>query len=342
MVKNVKFVQNENMANKSDIPSVRYKKDTLGQRIKRKLIMWLVIACIGGIAFVVVDDSLRSHLLPVKNSSVNDLQNNAELEKRLVALEAKVKSLQDAVQNEKKSKGISEEKVDNKISQLKQEIGIAFAELGKQRTMENDEQPVVQSAQVVSENELSQEALLTVGAVIVRDLAEKGLSFAYEAEVLQILAQGNSIASEYIKSIQQYAVSGVKGEGVLISSFNKFYPSLSSSQNIDKEPQESEIKETKNWDENFLAWLKNLFVRKKKAPIIVFNPEEDRVYELVNTGHLAEALEVMKTDIKYSKVDNSVLSEWKVQAKNYLNFEAAINGLIMNSMAHLHLKEMEH
>ena len=50
----------------------------------------------------------------------------------------------------------------------------------------------------------------------------------------------------------------------------------------------------------------------------------------------------MKTEEKYAKVDSSALQQWQVQTEEYLEFNNAAAGLIMNSIANLHLKEMEH
>ena len=65
------------------------------------------------------------------------------------------------------------------------------------------------------------------------------------------------------------------------------------------------------------------------------------MHQLVNNGDFAEALNKLKTDRKYSDVNSEQLNSWIMQTQNYLEFEQAINGLIMNALANLHLKEME-
>ena len=87
-----------------------------------------------------------------------------------------------------------------------------------------------------------------------RGLAEDGLPFDYETEVLQILADGNNTALNYIAALKKYAVSGIKGRAMLISEFNKVYADLSRPQ-IEKTVK-PEIQET--WNEALLRRLKEL------------------------------------------------------------------------------------
>ena len=183
------------------------------------------------------------------------------------------------------------------------------------------------------------EVLLAAGALTVRGLAEDGLPFDYETEVLQILATGNETALGYIANIKKYAVSGIKGRAMLISEFNKVYVDLSRPQ-IDKS---NEPKVQEAWDEALLRRLKELVVFKKREekPAVVFPKTPDEIHQLVNNGDFAEALSKIKTDRKYGDVNSAELNSWILQTQDYLEFEQAINGLIMNSLANLHLKEME-
>ncbi len=183
------------------------------------------------------------------------------------------------------------------------------------------------------------EVLLAAGALTVRGLAEDGLPFDYETEVLQILAAGNETALNYIANIKKYAVSGIKGRAMLISEFNKVYADLSGVQS--KKAAAPEIQET--WDEALLRRLKELveFKKREDKPAVVFPKAPDEVHLLVNNGDFAEALNKLKTDRKYSEVNSEELNSWILQTQNYLDFEQAVNGLIMNSLANLHLKEME-
>ena len=50
----------------------------------------------------------------------------------------------------------------------------------------------------------------------------------------------------------------------------------------------------------------------------------------------------LKTSEKYAKMDSLPLKEWKIQAERYTEFNQAISGLIMNALANIRLKELEH
>ena len=200
-----------------------------------------------------------------------------------------------------------------------------------------DNAPIVSTN--VSAAVTAPEVLLAAGALTVKGLAEDGLPFDYETEVLQILAEGNATALNYISALKKYAVSGIKGRAMLISEFNKVYTDLSRPQ-INK-TTEPEIQET--WNEALIRKLKELVVLKKREnkPTLVFPKTPDEIYQLVNNGDFAEALNKIQTDRKYGDINSAELNAWILQTRDYLEFEHSVNGLIMNSLANLHLKEME-
>ncbi len=183
------------------------------------------------------------------------------------------------------------------------------------------------------------EILLASGALTVKGLAEDGLPFAYETEVLHILAEGNTQAQNYITSLQKYATSGITGRSMLIAEFNQIYADLSQP----KAPKPAEVNPNEPWHESVLNRIKSLVVFKKREtkPSVVFPKTPDEVHQLVNAGRFAEAMNKLKTDSKYSLTNSQELNAWKAQAEQYLDFETAITGLIMNSLANLHLKELE-
>ncbi|MBQ8481758.1 MAG: hypothetical protein IJ532_04425 [Alphaproteobacteria bacterium] len=260
------------------------------------------------------------HKLSVISSRLNDLQNEVE----------QIKNKPSAVAVE----GVSEAFVEQKLAQLKQEIV---------QYIPHENSEVIQANPIVAENtpaKQTQEVLLASGALIVRDLAEQGNKFEYEAEVLQILAQGNPQAMKYVEVMQKYAVSGITGKSRLIKSFDKIFADLNTAKV--KEEQKTVAESPQNWQDKILVWAKKLFVSRKGRKRPVFNQVNDEVYTLVHEGNLGEALNELKTSEKYSSVSSFPLTQWQIKVADYLQFEHAVNGLIMNSLANLHLKEMEH
>jgi len=201
---------------------------------------------------------------------------------------------------------------------------------------------VVEKIITIEREKTPQEVLLAAGAIIVKDMAENGLPIEYETEVLQILAEGNSQAQKYVATAQEYAASGLLGRQVLIKEYNKLYASLNNLPEAEnKTPEIKQEKTPEQWWDKVLCWLKHVIIQKKKVQRPEFKAETDEIYELVNAGKFTEALAKMKTDAKYTSVNAKALTEWQKQVSDYIAFENAMKGLIMNALANIRLKEME-
>lgn len=340
MAKNNKQIaENYNEDAENEVIQPAEKKETFADKVKHKLIMLLVLVGICGVAYLAVKSSLNNH-----SAAQNDANVVKSLTERVSLLEKKVAELRISVNDLSFENGISEAELEQRIGALKSDIAQIVAESVQVPAAQQGENVEKNTAIIkTAEAKLPQEMLLANGAIMVRDLAEKGLPFAYEAEVLQILAQGNLPAEEYVKTVQKYAASGVKGKSNLITAFNRFYASLNSPKCATlKDEENAQEPEPQTWDEKLWARIKKLIIRKKKKRLPVFVPENDVVYETVNDGKLAEALAAVRTDAKYAQISSPFLEQWQAQVQSYLDFEKAISGLIMNSLAHIRLKEMEH
>ena len=289
----------------------------------------LLICCAGFVAYnIELTKTLNTDLAAQLAADYNQKINN--LKKQLQQQETLINQLQQpAPQNLPETSPLSEENL--------QQIAAKIIPLLPQTEKVYDNAPAPSAN--VSNAVTAPEVLLAAGALTVKGLAEDGLPFDYETEVLQILAEGNSTALNYISTLKKYAASGIKGRAMLISEFNKVYADLSRPQ-INKST-EPEIQEA--WDEALLRKLKELVVLKKREnkPVLVFPKTPDEIHQLVNNGDFAEALNKIQTDRKYGDINSTELNAWILQTRNYLEFEHSINGLIMNSLANLHLKEME-
>lgn len=294
----------------------------------------VVLCCAGAVAYNIeltkaLNEDLAAQLAADYNTKINALKTKIQQQENLIA----------ALRQNPPAENENVPAVPNELSEEQlQQLADKIIPLLPQP--ENaDETVAAPAAEPAEKNVTAPEVLLAAGALTVRGLAEDGLPFDYETEVLQILAAGNDTALNYIAALKKYAVSGIKGRAMLISEFNKVYADLSRPQ-IEK-AVEPEIQET--WDEALLRRLKELveFKKREEKPAVVFPKTPDEVYQLVNGGDFAEALNKLKTDRKYRDVNSAELNSWILQTQDYLEFEHSINGLIMNSLANLHLKEME-
>ena len=289
----------------------------------------LLLCCAGFVTYnIELTKTLNTDLAAQLAADYDKKINN--LKKQLQQQETLINQLQQpSSENLTKSSPLSEEDL--------QQLAAKIIPLLPQTEKVYDNAPIVSTN--VSAAVTAPEVLLAAGALTVKGLAEDGLPFDYETEVLQILAEGNATALNYISALKKYAVSGIKGRAMLISEFHKVYTDLSRPQ-INK-TTEPEIQET--WNEALIRKLKELVVLKKREnkPTLVFPKTPDEIYQLVNNGDFAEALNKIQTDRKYGDINSAELNAWILQTRDYLEFEHSVNGLIMNSLANLHLKEME-
>ena len=289
----------------------------------------IILCCAGAVTYNIeltktLNEDLAAQLAADYNTKINNLKTQIEQQKNLIA---------DLPQNQPEKTAAQPAQTELSEEKLQQLAAKILPLLPQPETSDNTTQPV--PAEQTEKSITAPEVLLSCEVIDPRTL----LPFDYETEVLQILAAGNETAINYIADIKKYAVSGIKGQTMLINEFNKVYADLSRPQ-INKEI-EPEIQET--WDEALLRRLKELVVFKKREdkPAVVFPKTPDEIHQLVNNGDFAEALNKIKTDRKYSDVNSAELNSWILQTQDYLEFEHAINSLIMNSLANLHLKEME-
>ena len=298
------------------------------------LVCLIILLCSAGVVAYNIEltktlnEDLAAQLAADYNTKINSLKVQIKQQENIIA---------DLRQNQPLNSVSQPTSTDLSEEQLQQLASKILPLLPRPEVSNNPTKPI--SIEPATKNVTAPEVLLAAGALTVRGLAEDGLPFDYETEVLQILAAGNETALNYISSIKKYAVSGIKGRAMLINEFNKVYADLSRPQ-INKSI-EPEIQET--WDEALLRRIKELVVFKKREnkPVVVFPKTPDEIHQLVNDGNFAEALNKLKTDRKYSDVNSAELNSWILQTQDYLEFEQAINGLLMNSLANLHLKEME-
>lgn len=319
-------------AENKDKPTVA--PETKPAKKSRSRIVWFFIFVLAATAGVVAYDKKLSQTRYIELAGQISADYNDKiysLDSRLNALELKLKQIQQQ-QNSRpaeNSRTLSDEQLQALAGEVAALLPAPVASAEIQAKADTQPAPAVTAPEI----------LLAAGSLTVRGLAEEGLPFDYETEVLQILAAGNEPALAYINSIKKYAASGITGRTMLISEFNKVYADLSRPQ----QQKDIEEKIEESWDKALWSRMKELVVFRKREnkTKIIFPQTPDEIHQLVNRGKFAEALSKIKTDRKYSDINSAELNSWITQTQNYLEFDRAINGLIMNALANLHLKEME-
>ena len=241
---------------------------------------------------------------------------------------------------------LSEKYIDEKLAEFEKNLIKGEPKNQEELVLQNNTRisALEKTVEAIKDNEknIPQEILLGAGALSIRNMADNGENFAYEAEVLQILACGNQIAEEYIAKIRQFSSQPLQTKSSLIKNFKRIYADLSGTEinSSDNDKSSEDVTEVETWKNAFFARIKNLITFKHKKSV-KFEPLPDEVYDLVESGNLFLALQRMQTDKKYAVLNYSALEAWKHDVQNYLEFNSAVEGLLMNTLANIHLKQFE-
>ena len=341
---------NQNKAAKPIVASTA-KKSQSGRKF---MLFILLLILVGGGAAVM-------HWRQLETQNAATLQNLQKTwENKVTALEIRLNEVEKDVSGLKNRPvveqvaGVSENQVNQKLAVLREEL---LRQINSRNTdaaadasgeTEAEEAPAPEKTllapeivSLVAQERKTQEVLLASGAIIIRDLAEQGVPFAYEAEVLQILARGNELAENYARTIRSFSNSGISGKNQLIRDFRKIFADLNNTE-LKNQPVEEKLADDAKWTDKAIYWLKRAFVAQKTPERPQFTVQDDEVLNLVNEGRLNDAWNALKTSEKYAKINSLPLNEWRAQTEKYLEFNSAISGLIMNALANIRLKEMEH
>ena len=175
-------------------------------------------------------------------------------------------------------------------------------------------------------------ALVLTATMMVRECADNGVNFVYEAEILQQLAKDDLDIQEDVKTIVRYAKEGVVSQNELKSQFQKIYKTLvkvSEKQNL----------EGKNWKEKLNIKLSEVVKVKRVNDLAAPQGEQQdknmfkKVKHFVDEGNLRQALNELYQINNPVIDDNEILKAWmdKVQAK--VNFNQAIANISAHSLA---------
>ncbi len=176
--------------------------------------------------------------------------------------------------------------------------------------------------------EVTDDSALTLTALmLVKDSAERGGSFEYEAEVLNNVVADNPQLSEKAARLAQFAKNGIVPEWQLMRDFSEIYAGLTVNERDEAE---------KTWKERLNTKLGEI-VKIKKTDASATESEAERsldiVRELVENGDLPAALRLLKQPQNAEWMKNAALREWVVRAENREEFYALVNNMSASSLA---------
>lgn len=175
-------------------------------------------------------------------------------------------------------------------------------------------------------------ALVLTATMMVRESADNGTSFIYEAEILQQLAKHDSDIKNEVETISRYAREGIKSQNCLIREFETIYRRLAKVKTI-------QSMEGKSWKEILNIKL-NEVVKVKRVNDLASpqnEKEEDDSFDLINNlvknGDFRQALDELHQLNNPVFTEDTALKQWMEQAQARVNFNQAVANISAHSLA---------
>lgn len=172
-------------------------------------------------------------------------------------------------------------------------------------------------------------ALVLTGVMLVKDSAERGGNFEYEAEVLSNIAADNPKYKNDVAKISSFASRGIIGERQLVKQFEEIYAVLLKEQKSDFD---------KTWKERLNSKLSEIVQIKKtnaEAPQFEADKGLEEVAAQVEKGHLLAAADLLEQSQHAELLKKKELQDWVVQVKNRADFYDAVRHISATALAAL-------
>lgn len=198
--------------------------------------------------------------------------------------------------------------------------------LGLVMRMDKAESKISDLAKVTNKS-----ALVLMSAMLVKDAAERGGDFVYEAEVLNEAAKGNVKIAKEMTLINKIATSGIPTKEELQNKFADIY--------AEKYAKVAEEVAPKDWKERIYQQISKI-IKIKKADTEKAKSsfsEEDRAWsvvsDFVSKGEIKRAVEIAKKPLNDDMLKNQKFMAWLEMAEVYVNFYDAISRISANTLA---------
>ena len=172
-------------------------------------------------------------------------------------------------------------------------------------------------------------ALTIMGAMLIKDAAERGGEFVYEAEVLNEVAKDNVKIAKELALINKIALKGIPTKEELQNKFTDIY--------AEKYAKVAEEMAPKDWKERIYQQIgKIIKIRKANEAKSSFS-EEDRAWsvvsDFVSKGEIKRAAAIARKPINEDMLKNQKFTAWLDEAEVYNNFYDAISKISANTLA---------
>lgn len=194
--------------------------------------------------------------------------------------------------------------------------------LGLLTRLDKAEQKLDNMAKVTDEG-----ALILTAAMLVKDGAERGGNFEYEAEVLQQIAQNNLNFKEAVATISQYAQQGIEPKEQLMKNFRTIYAKMLK---VQKQAYEKTWKDRLNSKLSEIVQIKRV---NSSTPEFEADQGLERVNMFVNNGNIRAAVAELQRTANAELLKNDELKKWMEQAQANVDFNNAVAKISASSLA---------
>ena len=170
-------------------------------------------------------------------------------------------------------------------------------------------------------------ALILSAAMMVKDSADKGGSFEYEAEVLDQLAKNDLKIKNQTDTLTKYSTTGIHTVKYLTTEFDRIYNSI-----VKKQKDEFE----KTWKDRLNNKLNEIIRVKrvnKETPGFEKDKQLEKVKELVDAENFAKAVEFLDKPENQDLLADAALEKWLSEARARVEFDNAISRISTHSLA---------
>ena len=170
-------------------------------------------------------------------------------------------------------------------------------------------------------------ALILTATMLVKDAAERGGQFEYEAEVLQQIAQSDIKFKEPIAQIVKLAPEGIIAPADLQKEFGKIYAQMLKAQKAEFE---------KSWKDRLNSKLSEIVQIKRvkeDAPQFTADSGLEKIKQLTADENFKAVLRELNSKSNAELMQNENLQKWQQQVQNYLDFNQAVTKISASSMA---------
>lgn len=170
-------------------------------------------------------------------------------------------------------------------------------------------------------------ALILSATMMVKERAEKGGSFEYEAEVLDLLAKNDLKIKKEVDTLTKYSGTGIHTGTYLSKEFDKIYNAMVKQQ---REAFEQTWKDRLNNKLNEIIKVKRV---NKETPTFEKDKQLEELKRLVDAEQFTKAAELLDKPENQDLLADAALKKWLAEARAKVEFDKAVSRISTHSLA---------